>query len=74
MPGVEAVLQQLGKNLRRERRKAGLTQEVLAQRAEVDRTLISAVERGRKLVRIDTLVKLSRGLAVPLSVLMEDLA
>ena len=71
MPGVDTVLEQLGRNLKRQRKKAGLTQEVLAQRAEVDRTLISLIERGKKLARIDTLVKLSRGLAVPLSVLLQ---
>jgi transcriptional regulator with XRE-family HTH domain len=71
---VETVLRQLGRNLRRQRRKAKLSQEELATRAGLDRTLISLVERGKKLVRIDTLVKLSRALAVPLEVLLEDIA
>jgi hypothetical protein len=40
----------------------------------VDRTLISSIENAKKLVRIDTLVKLSRGLAVPLGVQLENIA
>jgi transcriptional regulator with XRE-family HTH domain len=65
---VETVLRQLGENAKRHRRKTGLSQEALASRADLDRTLISAIENGKKLVRIDTLVKLARGLAIPLDV------
>jgi transcriptional regulator with XRE-family HTH domain len=68
---VESVLRQLGENVRDRRQDAGLSQEELASRAGLDRTLISSIERGRKLVRIDTLVKLSRALAVPLDALLK---
>jgi transcriptional regulator with XRE-family HTH domain len=71
---VETVLSKLGENVRRLRDAAGISQEELASRADLDRTLISSVENGRKLARIDTLVKLSRGLAVPLDVLLEGIA
>ncbi len=72
MPRVETVLRQLGDNLTRLR--GAMSQEELASRAGMDRTLISSIESAKKLVRIDTLVKLSRGLAVPLDVLLEDVA
>jgi transcriptional regulator with XRE-family HTH domain len=71
---VETVLRQLGENAKRHRGKTGLSQEALASRSDLDRTLISAIENGKKLVRIDTLVKLARGLAIPLDVLLKDVA
>ena len=36
----------VGRNVRRLRRAAGLTQEELAGRAEIDRTYLSDIERG----------------------------
>lgn len=36
----------VGRNLRRHRRSAGLTQEELAYRASLDRTYLSDIERG----------------------------
>jgi transcriptional regulator with XRE-family HTH domain len=71
---VDAVRQQLGTNLKRRRRAARLSQERLSELADLDRTLISLIERGKKLPRIDTLVKLSRGLGLPLSDLLEGIA
>jgi len=71
---VDAVRQQLGANLKRRRRAARLSQERLSELADLDRTLISLIERGKKLPRIDTLVKLSRGLGLPLSDLLEGIA
>lgn len=69
---MESALRQLGENVKRLREEEGLAQEELARRADLDRTMISLVENGKKLVRIDTLVKLSRAFGVSLSVLMED--
>ena len=36
----------VGENIRRHRRAAGLTQEELAHRANLDRTYLSDIERG----------------------------
>ncbi|HXD55592.1 MAG TPA: helix-turn-helix transcriptional regulator [Solirubrobacteraceae bacterium] len=69
---MESALRQLGENVKRLRDEAGLAQEELAEMADLDRTMISLVENGKKLVRIDTLVKLSRALGIPLSVLVKD--
>ena len=38
----------VGRNLRRERRAANLTQEALAHETGLDRTYISDIERGRR--------------------------
>jgi transcriptional regulator with XRE-family HTH domain len=52
------------RNLRMRRAEAGMTQEALAFRAAVHRTQISLMERGDRLPRLDTLLKLAGALGV----------
>ncbi|MDX8457863.1 helix-turn-helix domain-containing protein [Mesorhizobium humile] len=52
------------RNLRRCRQSAGLSQEELAHRAEVDRTYISALERSIYGATIDVVDKLAKVLGV----------
>jgi transcriptional regulator with XRE-family HTH domain len=59
---MDDVREQLGKNLRDLRERAGLSQEELAEICDLDRTEISLLERGLRFPRLDTLVRLSRGL------------
>jgi transcriptional regulator with XRE-family HTH domain len=59
---MDNVRKQLGYNLRRYRRQAGLSQERLAELCDLDRTEISLLERGKYFPRLDTLVMLARGL------------
>lgn len=51
-------------NLRLRRRAAGLSQEELADRADVDRTYISALERGVYSATIDMVDRLATVLGV----------
>ena len=51
-------------NLRRQRRLAALSQEELGLLASVHRTEVGFLEHGRRLPRIDTLVKLAASLEV----------
>ena len=51
-------------NLRRARRARGLSQEELAHRAEIDRTYISALERGVYSVTIDIVDRLANSLGI----------
>ena len=51
-------------NLRLRRRAAGLSQEELAHRAEIDRTYVSALERGVYSATIDMADKLAKALGV----------
>jgi transcriptional regulator with XRE-family HTH domain len=48
-----------GENLRAARHKAGLAQEKLAKRAALHRTEIGLLERGARVPRIDTVVKVA---------------
>lgn len=51
-------------NLRRARRRAGISQEALGFRAGLHRTEIGLLERGARMPRIDTVLKLAAGLGV----------
>lgn len=70
---MESPQQQLGRNLAGQRKMAGLSQEELAFRANLDRTLISLIERGKRNARLDTLVKLGKGLGVPPASLLKGI-
>jgi transcriptional regulator with XRE-family HTH domain len=59
---MDAARQQFGQNLRRHRERVGLSQERLADLCELDRTEISLLERGKRFPRLDTVVRLARGL------------
>jgi transcriptional regulator with XRE-family HTH domain len=61
---VEALRTQFGNNLKAQRQRAGLSQERLAELADLDRTEISLLERGQRMPRLDTIVSLTRGLSL----------
>lgn len=54
----------LAANLKRCRAKAGLSQEEVGFRAEFHRTEVGLLERGARVPRIDTLIKLATALGV----------
>jgi transcriptional regulator with XRE-family HTH domain len=53
------------KRVRARRKELGLSQEELADRAEVHRTFVSQLERGLSNVSIDNLGRISDALKVP---------
>lgn len=60
-------------NLRRYRRRAGLSQEQVGFRADLHRTEISLLERGARIPRIDTVVKLAGALEISLPDLLDGM-
>lgn len=66
MSGIRKVRRQIGENIRALRKAAGLSQERLAEKADLHPVYISQVERGAKAVSVEALWKLSRALSVPL--------
>jgi transcriptional regulator with XRE-family HTH domain len=68
------VAERFGENLMIYRKRAGLSQEELGFRASLHRTEISQLERGVRLARIDTLVKLAGALSVPPGDLLKGIA
>lgn len=57
-------------NLRKYRQAAGLSQEELAHRADIDRTYVSALERSVYAASIDVLGRLAKELNVEASDLL----
>lgn len=66
----QAVAERFGENLRRARRRAGLSQEQVAIRASLHRTEVGLLERGGRVARIDTLVQLAGAISVDSSELL----
>jgi len=62
MPKRDSVLAALGQNLRRRREARELTQEKLAERASLDPTYISGIERGLRNPGIKNVAKLAKAL------------
>jgi transcriptional regulator with XRE-family HTH domain len=68
------VAAHFGRNLVRHRKRASLSQEELGARASLHRTEIGYLERGERLARIDTLVKLASALSIPPGDLLAGIA
>lgn len=56
--------QQVGQNIRAERKRIGITQEALAYRCDMHPVEIGRAERGVRDLRVSTVAKLARGLGV----------
>lgn len=61
----ENILLQFGKHVKMLRQQKKLSQEQLALIAELDRTYISGIERGRRNVSLINLFKIAKSLDIP---------
>lgn len=61
---AEEIARRFGQNLRRARKRAAMSQEELAIGASLHRTEIGLIERGHRVARIDTLIKIASSLGV----------
>lgn len=61
-----------GSRVRAVRNDRGLSQERLAELADLSRDYVGSVERGERDVSMSTMLKLARALGVPLAELLED--
>lgn len=64
----------LGQNVVEAREKRGLTQTATAERAGLHRTEVSLIERGKRVPRLETIVKLAGALQVEPCALLEGMA
>ena len=71
VPSVPAHRRVLGQNLRACRKRAGLTQEKLAEIAGLSVVFISLLENGWRAASLDTLVVIARALRVDLGDLVK---
>jgi transcriptional regulator with XRE-family HTH domain len=65
------IRETLAINLRRLRHAAGLSQEELAHRADIDRTYISSIERRQYAASIEVVDRLAKGLGIEASELLQ---
>jgi transcriptional regulator with XRE-family HTH domain len=66
-----AVIRAVAVNVRQARKSIGLSQEGLALAAEVDRTYVSQVERGKRNITIVVLARLARALKTTPAALLD---
>ena len=64
------IAEHFGANLKRARKRSGLSQEALAMRASLHRTHIGLLERGERLPRVDTAMKLAAALDIDIEDLL----
>ena len=72
MPGNEQHRRLLGEAIRAKRKKGRLSQERLAEKADLSTVFISRVERGKESPSVDSLVKIARALGVRARELVRD--
>jgi transcriptional regulator with XRE-family HTH domain len=63
----------LGEAIRALRAKASLTQEALAEKADLSSIFISRIERGKESPSLDSLVKIAKALNVRVRDLVADI-
>jgi transcriptional regulator with XRE-family HTH domain len=65
-PPSHPILSNLGVTIRRLRRQRGLSQEALADLAQIDRSYMSSIERGRRNLSVLNVARIASALRVPL--------
>ncbi len=74
MPPTETTLRKFGDNVRTLREAQDLSQEQLAERADLDRTYISGVERGVRNLSLLSAVRIAKALKISVAKLCEGIA
>ena len=73
MSDREPILQKFGQNVRRKREAYRISQEGLAEIAELDRTYVGGIERGERNPTIISAVRIAKALRVRLADLCEEI-
>ncbi len=72
-PSETKLLKQFGNNVRAERQKIGLSQEELADKADLDRSYVGGVERGERNISLINIVKLAKAIGVAPAQLLKSI-
>ena len=67
-----ATYKAIGKALKKKRKEKGLTQQQLADGAEIDRSKISDMENGKEDFQFSTLLKLCKALGVSVAEIFKN--
>lgn len=65
------ALENLGKRIRQERTKQGITQEQLAEKADISLNFMSLIENGKNM-SVQTLINIAKALDVSIDFLLSD--
>ena len=71
MAKSDPILRAFGFSVKRQRETKGLTQEALAEKADIDRTYLSDIERGTRNPGIKNVVRIAKALGITAARLME---
>ena len=63
----------VGQNIRSNRKRLNLTQEALAYKCGLHTVELGRAERGKRDLRISTIVKIARGLEIPPAKLLDGI-
>lgn len=74
MPERDRTLLCFGRNVARIRSERGFSQDKLAEKADLDRTFVSGIERGVRNPGIKTVIRIARALSVSLDELCKGAA
>jgi len=66
---METIYTSIGKKIRQERRRLRLTQEELAEKADISANFLGHIERGTKRPTLNTLMKIADVLQIPMGAL-----
>ena len=67
------ILDKFGKRVRDERLQRGLSQEELAEKAELHRTYIGMIERGEKNITLINIEKIAKALVITVDELLKGI-
>jgi transcriptional regulator with XRE-family HTH domain len=70
---TEAVVSEVGQNIRAARKKAGMSQEQVAKGAGIHRTEVGLLERGLRMPRADTLIKVAGAIGLDAAVFLRGI-
>lgn len=73
MPTPDRTLAAFGRNVAKLRSERGLSQDQLAEKADLDRTYISGIERGVRNPGIKTVLRLAKALSADVEKLCEGI-
>ena len=71
MAKADPVLRAFGVSVKSLRESRGLTQEALAEKADLDRTYLSDIERGLRNPGVKNVVRIAKALGITAAKLME---
>lgn len=73
MPRASQQLKTLGEAIRHYRAKAGLTQEQLAEKADLHPVYVGKIERGEQWISLHALLRVAKAMGVKAGTIIEGL-